>query len=256
MSEQKPEIIEPNRRVAGKFLLPIGVGKSAANSFIDYVYSGLDDLFLRLNPEYANKTRVKGFSKGRVRLDDLLRESKEGFYKLPLPKGRIDFATNKKPLKEYLDSLKASGQNECLKCGYELKTEEKSEKYCPSCGSLMVYSQRFVSQLENRLKEYERLEESVKRGSGSSIASIVSKFVSQEWPYYRDCFRDHPYVKKETTEILKLDRLLQATHALQVDLIDSFRDDISSYFNDMFHKIFKFKILRYSSKLKDCLPLG
>ncbi|GAI00521.1 unnamed protein product, partial [marine sediment metagenome] len=100
------------------------VGKSTTNSFKEYIYSGLGDLFLRLNPEYANKARVKGFSKGRVRLGNLLRESKEEFYKLPLPKERIDFATNKKPLKEYLGLLKASGQNECVKCGYELKTEK------------------------------------------------------------------------------------------------------------------------------------
>lgn len=256
MSEQKPEIIESNQRVAGKFLFPIGVGKSATNSFKDYVYSGLDDLFLKLNPEYANKARVKEFSKGRVRLDDLLRESREEFYKLPLPKERIDFATNKKPLKEYLDLLKASGQNECVNCGYELKTEEKSEEYCPSCGSLMVYSQSFLTQLENRLKDYERLEESIKRGSEANIASIVNRFVNQEWPYYRDCFRDHPDVKKETTKILKLDLLLENIHALQTDLIDSFRDDISSYFNENFHKIFKFKILRYSSELKNRLPFS
>jgi len=117
-------------------------------------------------------------------------------------------------------------------------------------------SQSFVVQLENRLKEYERLEESVKRGSESSNASIVSKFVSQEWIYYRDCFRDHPDVEKEATEILKLDQLLQTTHALQIDLVDSFRDGISSYFDENFHKIFKFKILRYSSELKNRLPFS
>jgi hypothetical protein len=256
MSEQKPETIEPNQRVAGKFLFPIGVSKSATNSFKDYVYSGLDDLFLKLNPEYANKARVKEFSKGRIRLDDLLRESREEFYKLPLPKERIDFKTNKKLLNEYLDLLKASGQNECVNCGYELKQEEKKNKYCPSCGSLMVYSQGFLNQLENRLKEYERLEESVKRGSETSVASIVNKFVNQEWLYYRDCFRDHPEVKKETTKILKLDHLLESIHALQTDLIDSFRDDITSYFNENFHKIFKFKILRYSSELKNRLPFS
>jgi hypothetical protein len=256
MSEQKPETIEPNQRVAGKFLFPSGVSKSATNSFKDYVYFGLDDLFLKLNPEYANKTRVKEFSKGRVRFDDLLRESKEEFYKLPLPKERIDFTANKKLLNEYLDLLKASGQNECVNCGYELKQEEKKDKYCPSCGSLMVYSQGFLNQLENRLKEYERLEESVKRGSETSVASIVNKFVNQEWLYYRDCFRDHPEVKKEATKILKLDLLLENIHALQTDLIDSFRNDITSYFNENFHKIFKFKILRYSSKLKKSLPFS
>jgi len=186
MSEQRPEITEPNQRVVGKFLLPIGVSKNTANSFIEFVYSGLDDLFLKLNPEYANKARVKGFSKGRVRLDDLLRGSKEEFYNLPLPKGRIDFATRKRPLKEYLDLLKASDQNECIKCGYELKRDEIEEKYCPICGSLMVYSQSFVTQLKNRLKEYERLEESLKRGKESIVDSIVNKFVNQEWPYYRD----------------------------------------------------------------------
>ena len=258
MSEQKPEIIEPNQQVAGKFLFPIGVGKSTANLFKDYVYSGLDALFLKLNPEYANKARLKEFSKGRVWLDDLLRDSKEAFYKLPLPRERLafDLATNKKPLKEYLDLIKASGQNECIKCGYALKTEEKSEKYCPSCGYLMVYSQRFVTQLENRLKEYERLEGSAKRASETSVASIVNKFVNQEWTYYRDCFRDHPYIREKTIEILKLDQLLQTTHALQIDLIDSFRNDISSYFTENFHKIFKFKILRYSSKLKKRLPFS
>ncbi len=258
MSEQKLETTEPNRRIAGKFLFPIGVGKSATSAFKDYVYSGLDDMFLKLNPEYANKARVKQFSKGRLRLDDLLRESKEEFYKLPLPKKSMDFdfATNKKPLKTYLDLLKASGRNKCIKCGYLLKTEEKSEKYCPSCGSLMVYSQSFVVQLENRLKEYERLEGSVKRGSETNTASIVNKFVNQEWPYYRDCFRDHPNLKKETAKILKLDQLLENIHALQTDLIDSFRDDISLFINDLLHKIIKFKILRYCSELKNRLPFS